>query len=51
MDIPMLVDCKESKFGCCYDGVMRAAGPNKLGCPESYKIWIQTLKFFRKLSM
>lgn len=35
----MLVDCNDSQYGCCYDGIMRAAGPHKLGCPESFYIY------------
>ncbi|KAH9487494.1 hypothetical protein Btru_075974, partial [Bulinus truncatus] len=26
--------CRESAYGCCYDGVTPAKGPNKVGCPR-----------------
>ncbi|KII67588.1 Kunitz-type serine protease inhibitor IX [Thelohanellus kitauei] len=34
MDIPVVVTCRESTYGCCQDGVMSSSGPNSKGCPE-----------------
>lgn len=32
---PMPETCKETKFGCCQDGVSPALGPDNEGCPPS----------------